>query len=246
MRCWASELMAHPGGELVGPDISLEGASIDSRTIRPEQLTFPSWSSATVRTSSRQPWGRVRGGMIDLCPRVQGLVGSRPLYYSGALRGRGGNWVDGTAPQGTSADHGDGKRHLAKGEGRGFESRLPLHRSSSGSVFGSSDSGKVWLFRRVPASQLRYLSTATRGALSRADARPNRVMNCKSRSRAASADAVRPCLSVHVPMAENHRPEDGVMVHAQVVDPSSGNGLCMLSEVRYPCTRHLECSAPDA
>ena len=74
--------------------------------------------------------------------------------------------MDGTAPQGTSADHGDGKRHLAKKvRVAGFESRLPLHRSSSGSVFGSSDSGKVWLFRRVPASQLRYLSTASLAVL---------------------------------------------------------------------------------
>lgn len=41
MRYWASELMAHPGGELVGPDINLEGASIASSTIRPERLYIP-------------------------------------------------------------------------------------------------------------------------------------------------------------------------------------------------------------
>ena len=41
MRCSASELTAHLGGELVGPDISIEGASIDSRTIRPGQLYVP-------------------------------------------------------------------------------------------------------------------------------------------------------------------------------------------------------------
>src|SRR3981081_4543346 len=41
MRCWTSELAAHLGGELVGPDVSIEGASIDSRTIRPGQLYAP-------------------------------------------------------------------------------------------------------------------------------------------------------------------------------------------------------------
>ena len=41
MRCSASELAAHLGGELVGPDVSIEGASIDSRTIRPGQLYVP-------------------------------------------------------------------------------------------------------------------------------------------------------------------------------------------------------------
>src|SRR6476660_7188877 len=34
----SSELSAHLGGELIGPDVSVEGASIDSRTIRPGQL----------------------------------------------------------------------------------------------------------------------------------------------------------------------------------------------------------------
>jgi UDP-N-acetylmuramoyl-tripeptide--D-alanyl-D-alanine ligase len=41
MRCSTSELAAHLGGELVGPDVSIEGASIDSRTIRPGQLYVP-------------------------------------------------------------------------------------------------------------------------------------------------------------------------------------------------------------
>ncbi len=41
MRCSASELTAHLGGELVGPDNSIEGAGIDSRTIRPGQLYVP-------------------------------------------------------------------------------------------------------------------------------------------------------------------------------------------------------------
>src|SRR3954452_8629993 len=41
MRFSASELTAHLGGELVGPDVSIEGASIDSRTIRPGQLYTP-------------------------------------------------------------------------------------------------------------------------------------------------------------------------------------------------------------
>src|ERR671929_36515 len=41
MRFSASELTAHLGGELVGPDVSVDGASIDSRTIRPGQLYAP-------------------------------------------------------------------------------------------------------------------------------------------------------------------------------------------------------------
>jgi UDP-N-acetylmuramoyl-tripeptide--D-alanyl-D-alanine ligase len=41
VRCSASELTAHLGGELVGPDVGIEGASIDSRTIRPGQLYAP-------------------------------------------------------------------------------------------------------------------------------------------------------------------------------------------------------------
>jgi UDP-N-acetylmuramoyl-tripeptide--D-alanyl-D-alanine ligase len=37
----SSELAAHLGGELVGPDVGMDGASIDSRTIRPGQLYAP-------------------------------------------------------------------------------------------------------------------------------------------------------------------------------------------------------------
>jgi UDP-N-acetylmuramoyl-tripeptide--D-alanyl-D-alanine ligase len=41
MRFSAVELAAHLDGELVGPDVSVEGASIDSRTVRPGQLYVP-------------------------------------------------------------------------------------------------------------------------------------------------------------------------------------------------------------
>src|ERR671931_2895096 len=41
MRLSAAELTAHLGGELVGPDVSIAGASVDSRTIRPGQLYAP-------------------------------------------------------------------------------------------------------------------------------------------------------------------------------------------------------------
>jgi UDP-N-acetylmuramoyl-tripeptide--D-alanyl-D-alanine ligase len=41
VRCSTSELTAYLGGELVGPDVGIEGASIDSRTIRPGQLYAP-------------------------------------------------------------------------------------------------------------------------------------------------------------------------------------------------------------
>jgi UDP-N-acetylmuramoyl-tripeptide--D-alanyl-D-alanine ligase len=41
VRCSAAELAAHLGGELVGPDARIEGAGVDSRTIRPGQLYVP-------------------------------------------------------------------------------------------------------------------------------------------------------------------------------------------------------------
>jgi UDP-N-acetylmuramoyl-tripeptide--D-alanyl-D-alanine ligase len=41
MRFTASELATHAGGELVGPDVSVDGASIDSRTILAGQLFAP-------------------------------------------------------------------------------------------------------------------------------------------------------------------------------------------------------------
>ena len=41
MRFSAAELAEYLGGQLVGPEVSVEGASIDSRTIRPGQLYAP-------------------------------------------------------------------------------------------------------------------------------------------------------------------------------------------------------------
>lgn len=41
MRFSAAELAAHLGGELTGPDVTVDGASIDSRTLRPGQLYVP-------------------------------------------------------------------------------------------------------------------------------------------------------------------------------------------------------------
>ena len=41
MRCATSELATHLDGELIGPDVSIDGASIDSRTLRPGQLYTP-------------------------------------------------------------------------------------------------------------------------------------------------------------------------------------------------------------
>src|ERR1700741_2054485 len=41
MRFSAAQLAAHLGGELVGPDVSIDGASIDSRTILAGQLYVP-------------------------------------------------------------------------------------------------------------------------------------------------------------------------------------------------------------
>jgi hypothetical protein len=68
--------------------------------------------------------------MTDLCPQAKGFVGSRPLYYSGGLRGPAGTWVDGVAFQGTQRSQTDEKHHLAQGEGRGFESCPPLSKKS--------------------------------------------------------------------------------------------------------------------
>ena len=41
MRCTTSELAAHLDGELIGPNVSIDGASIDSRTLRPGELYAP-------------------------------------------------------------------------------------------------------------------------------------------------------------------------------------------------------------
>jgi UDP-N-acetylmuramoyl-tripeptide--D-alanyl-D-alanine ligase len=41
VRGTTSELAGHLGGELVGPDVSVDGAGIDSRTILPDQLYVP-------------------------------------------------------------------------------------------------------------------------------------------------------------------------------------------------------------
>jgi UDP-N-acetylmuramoyl-tripeptide--D-alanyl-D-alanine ligase len=41
MRLSTTALAAHLGGELVGPDVSVDGAGIDSRTLRPGQLYVP-------------------------------------------------------------------------------------------------------------------------------------------------------------------------------------------------------------
>jgi UDP-N-acetylmuramoyl-tripeptide--D-alanyl-D-alanine ligase len=41
VRWSTAELTAHLGAELVGPDVSVDGASIDSRTIRPGQVYVP-------------------------------------------------------------------------------------------------------------------------------------------------------------------------------------------------------------
>src|SRR4051794_36875204 len=41
MRFSAGELTAHLGADLVGPDVGIDGASIDSRTIRTGQLYAP-------------------------------------------------------------------------------------------------------------------------------------------------------------------------------------------------------------
>jgi UDP-N-acetylmuramoyl-tripeptide--D-alanyl-D-alanine ligase len=41
MRVLTSEVAAHLGGQVVGPDVGVDGASIDTRTIRPGQLFVP-------------------------------------------------------------------------------------------------------------------------------------------------------------------------------------------------------------
>jgi len=44
----------------------------------------------------------------------EGSSHSRALYYRGGCSGRGGNWVDGIARQGSGANPEDEKHHLAK------------------------------------------------------------------------------------------------------------------------------------
>jgi hypothetical protein len=138
---------------------------------------------------------------------------SRALYYRAI-------WADRLETGWTEPHRRDRQDPMSRkappcqGEGRGFESRLPLshelrhrlpqshelrhrvppHRTSERHCFRFfgfwAGSGCLVGFPRASF----HLSTATRGSLRRADARPNRVMNCKSRFRAASADGVRPCL----------------------------------------------------
>ena len=61
MRFSTRELAAHLGGELVGPDVGVDGASIDSRTIRPGQLYVPDRGRrATATPSSRRRSRRAR------------------------------------------------------------------------------------------------------------------------------------------------------------------------------------------
>ena len=50
MRFSTSELAARLGGEQVGPDVTVTGASIDTRTVLPGSSTFPSSPSATGTT----------------------------------------------------------------------------------------------------------------------------------------------------------------------------------------------------
>jgi hypothetical protein len=104
VRCWASEVMEHLGGDLFGSDTSPEGASIDSRTIRLGQTYVPIVAERHGQNFIPAELGAARRGMTDLCPRVQRLV-SRPLYYRAVLGGRGRNRVDGTERQGTGADY---------------------------------------------------------------------------------------------------------------------------------------------
>ncbi len=66
------------------------------------------------------------------------------------------------------------------------------------------------------------------GAWIRAAARPIRVMNCTSRSRAASAEGGQPLSVGHVPVAQDDRLQDRVVVQGQVVDPGPGDGLGVL------------------
>ena len=41
MRFSTTELATHLGGSLIGPDVTVDGAGIDSRTIAPGQLFVP-------------------------------------------------------------------------------------------------------------------------------------------------------------------------------------------------------------
>lgn len=96
MRFSAAELAAHLGGELVGPDARVDGASIDSRTIGPGQLYVPIVAArdghafvpaaleagATAYLTAREPVGgtavRVRdtaAALLDLGALARDRVG---------------------------------------------------------------------------------------------------------------------------------------------------------------------------
>jgi UDP-N-acetylmuramoyl-tripeptide--D-alanyl-D-alanine ligase len=96
MRFSAAELTDHLGGQLVGPDVSVEGASIDSRTLRPGQLYVPIVAErdghafvpaaleagAPAYLTAHEPAGgtaiRVRdtaGGLLSLGALARGRVG---------------------------------------------------------------------------------------------------------------------------------------------------------------------------
>jgi hypothetical protein len=75
------------------------------------------------------------GGITDSCPRHQGLVDSRPLYYSDEPDGRVGNWMDGAAPWRTCRTLWDENHHLAK-----------VRVAGSNPVFRSIGAGQGWFF----------------------------------------------------------------------------------------------------
>src|SRR4051794_23308210 len=84
MRFSTAELTAQLGGELVGPDVSVEGASIDSRTIRPGQLYGP---CGAERAGHAFTPAALRGGAPASLPAHEPVGGTaiRVRDTSGAL-----------------------------------------------------------------------------------------------------------------------------------------------------------------
>src|SRR2546423_7319338 len=107
MRFSAAELTAHLDGELVGPDVSVEGASIDSRTIRPGQLYAPIVAErdghafvpaaleagAAAYLTAQEPAGGTALPVPDTAAAPPSLGAFAPGRVAGAIRlpGAGGN-----------------------------------------------------------------------------------------------------------------------------------------------------------
>jgi UDP-N-acetylmuramoyl-tripeptide--D-alanyl-D-alanine ligase len=99
VRGTTAELSAHLGAELVGPDVRLDGASIDSRTIRPGQLYVPivaerdghdfiaaaRQAGAPAYLTAREPAGGTAIRVADTAAALLGLAEFARARVGGAI-----------------------------------------------------------------------------------------------------------------------------------------------------------------